>query len=69
MQDLLLLIRELPSGCQIIFNLYVIEGYNHGEIAEKLAISKGTSKSQLARARELLQGKLKNIYEPKELIK
>lgn len=69
LQDLLLLIRELPSGCQTIFNLFVIEGYNHVEIAEKLAISKGTSKSQLARARELLQGKLKDIYEPKELIK
>ena len=68
LQDLLKLIQELPSGCQIIFNLYIIEGYNHREIGEKLAISEGTSKSQLARARQLLQGKLKDVYEPKELI-
>jgi RNA polymerase sigma factor (sigma-70 family) len=67
-QDLLDLIKELPSGCQIIFNLYIIEGYNHREIAEKLAISEGTSKSQLARARSLLKEKLKEVYEPKELM-
>jgi RNA polymerase sigma factor (sigma-70 family) len=69
LKDLLALIRELPGGCQVIFNLYVIEGYNHREIAEKLSLSEGTSKSQLARARQLLQEKLNKSYEVKELIK
>jgi RNA polymerase sigma-70 factor (ECF subfamily) len=68
-QDLLKHIRELPAGCQVVFNLYVIEGYNHREIAEMLNVTAGTSKSQLARARNLLQEKLKDIYEPKVLIK
>ncbi len=55
LQELLKMIQELPSGCQIIFNLYAIEGYNHNEIAEKLEISVGTSKSQYSRARQLLR--------------
>lgn len=54
-QELLKMIQELPSGCQIIFNLYAIEGYNHNEIAEMLDISVGTSKSQYSRARMLLR--------------
>nr|WP_040664950.1 RNA polymerase sigma factor [Nafulsella turpanensis] len=66
-QDLLRLIQELPSGCRVIFNLYAIEGYNHKEIAELLKISEGTSKSQYARARQLLQSRIvaleKNGYE------
>jgi len=49
------MIRTLPIGCQVIFNLYAIEGYKHREIAEMLDISHGTSKSQYARARGLLQ--------------
>ncbi len=56
--ELLEMIRELPDGCRIIFNLYAIEGYKHHEIAELLGISEGTSKSQYARAKMLLQGKL-----------
>jgi RNA polymerase sigma factor (sigma-70 family) len=68
-QELLQHIRELPAGCQVIFNLYVIEGYNHPEIAKMLNVTTGTSKSQLARARRLLQEKLKGVYEPKVLIK
>ncbi|MEM6360536.1 MAG: RNA polymerase sigma factor [Bacteroidota bacterium] len=55
LQELLKMIHELPSGCQIIFNLYAIEGYNHNEIADMLEISVGTSKSQYARARYLLR--------------
>ena len=54
-QDLLKLIQKLPRGYRTVFNLYIIEGYNHGEIAQLLGISEGTSKSQLARARMLLQ--------------
>ncbi|GLU56273.1 RNA polymerase sigma factor [Dyadobacter frigoris] len=57
-QQLLEFIKELPIGCQTIFNLYAIEGYQHNEIAQKLGISEGTSKSQYSRARTLLQEKL-----------
>jgi RNA polymerase sigma factor (sigma-70 family) len=53
--DLLQLIQELPEGYRMVFNLYVIEGYNHQEIAEMLNISENTSKSQLSRARVALQ--------------
>ena len=56
--DLLRLIQELPEGYRMVFNLYVVEGYNHHEIAEMLHISENTSKSQLSRARMSLQEKL-----------
>lgn len=59
-KELLKIIMELPQGCRVIFNLYAIEGYNHREIAEMLEISEGTSKSQYARARQLLQERIKN---------
>jgi len=59
-KDLLAVIQQLPTGYQTIFNLYAIEGYQHNEIAVMLGISEGTSKSQLARARALLQEKLKD---------
>ncbi len=55
MQDLIKMVQALPVGCQVIFNMYAIEGYKHKEIAEMLDISEGTSKSQYARARILLQ--------------
>ncbi len=58
MQQLLGFIQELPIGCQTVFNLYAIEGYQHNEIAELMGISEGTSKSQYSRARTLLQQKL-----------
>jgi len=58
MEDLLNMIRELPVGCQTIFNLFAIEGYSHKEIAEMLGVSEGTSKSQFARARKLLMDKI-----------
>lgn len=58
MQQLLGFIHELPPGCQAVFNLYAIEGYQHQEIAELMGISEGTSKSQYSRARGLLQKKL-----------
>ena len=55
------LIAELPPGYRTIFNLYAIEGYSHDEIASLLAISSGTSKSQLSRARAMIQQKIKLI--------
>ena len=58
MEELLNMIRELPTGCQTVFNLFAIEGYGHKEIAEMLGISEGTSKSQFARARKLLQERI-----------
>lgn len=56
--QLLEMIQELPQGCQVVFNMFAIEGYGHKEIAELLGISEGTSKSQYARARSLLQERL-----------
>jgi len=53
-------IQELPDGYRMVFNLNIIEGYTHKEIGKMLNISENTSKSQLSRARGVLQGKLKN---------
>lgn len=58
-QELLEMIRELPDGYRMVFNLNVIEGYTHKEIGDMLNISENTSKSQLSRARGVLQEKLK----------
>lgn len=55
MKDILKIIKRLPEGAQLVFNLFALEGYSHKEIAEKLSISEGTSKSQYSRARQLLQ--------------
>lgn len=60
-KELLLIIRELPSGFRNVFNLYAIEGYTHKEIANELGISEGTSKSQYARARAFIQKKLERL--------
>lgn len=55
LEDLLALIAGLPDGYRMVFNMYAIEGYSHKEIAEKLGITEGGSKSQLSRARQFLQ--------------
>ncbi len=52
------LIMQLPVGYRTVFNLYVIEGLNHKEIAELMGIAEGTSKSQLSKAKSLLQKKI-----------
>lgn len=57
-EDLMKLISQLPTGYRMVFNLYAIDGFSHKEIAEQLGISENTSKSQLSRARALLQKKL-----------
>jgi len=54
-EELLKLISQLPTGYRIVFNLNVIEGYNHDEIAQMLNIQASTSRSQLAKARRMLQ--------------
>lgn len=53
-QELIQLINRLPENKKIIFNLYVVEGYAHKEIAEMLNITESTSKTQLFRAKEIL---------------
>jgi RNA polymerase sigma factor (sigma-70 family) len=57
-EDILKMVSELSPGYRTVFNMYVIEGFAHKEIGEMLDISEGTSKSQLARARYLLQRKI-----------
>jgi RNA polymerase sigma-70 factor (ECF subfamily) len=68
-EDLHLYINKLPEGCKIVFNMYVIEGYKHSQIAEILNISAGTSKTQLHRARKALKEMItinqKRYYESK----
>lgn len=60
--ELLLLVQELSPKYRAVFNLYAIEGYSHKEISEKLDISEGTSKSNLSRARIILQEKVAKHY-------
>ncbi len=55
---LLKIIQELPDRYRLVFNMYVMDGYSHKEIAEMLEISDGTSKSNLARARGILKIKV-----------
>jgi RNA polymerase sigma-70 factor (ECF subfamily) len=60
-KELIILIKELPPAYRVVFNMYVVDGYTHNEIAGLLNIPTGTSKSSLSRARELLQQSLKKI--------
>ena len=57
---LLQIIQELPDRYRLVFNLYVLDGYSHKDIAEMLSISTGTSKSNLARARKILKDKIED---------
>ncbi|MCR5890086.1 sigma-70 family RNA polymerase sigma factor [Hymenobacter sp. J193] len=56
--DMLALLADLPAGYRTVFNLYALEGYSHPEIGELLGISEGTSKSQLSKARAMLQRRI-----------
>ena len=60
LQTLLQYIQELPNKYRLTFNMYVLDGYSHKEISEKLGTSAGTSKSNLARARMILKGKIED---------
>lgn len=55
------IIQQLPHGARTVFNLYAVEGYSHKEIADKLEITEGTSKSQFKRARSLLKELLRDF--------
>ncbi|MBO8445381.1 MAG: RNA polymerase sigma factor [Bacteroidetes bacterium] len=60
-KELMKLITSLPTGFRTVFNMYVIEGYSHKEIADMLNISETTSRTQLSRARVWLQNKIKEM--------
>lgn len=57
-QQIKSIIQQMPDGYRMVFNLHVIEGYNHREIGEILGINEGTSKSQFSKARKWMQAKL-----------
>ncbi len=57
-KDIISLVNELSPGYKTVFNMHVVEGYSHKEIADILGINEGTSKSQLARAKDVLKKKL-----------
>lgn len=59
--EILGLIQKLATGYRTVFNMYVIEGYSHAEIAEALGINENTSKSQLSRARVILQQEIQKL--------
>jgi len=63
--ELLKLVHALPEGYRLVFNLYVVEGFSHKEIAAMLQIAEGTSKSQLNKARRLLQ---QNLQQKKQAL-
>jgi RNA polymerase sigma factor (sigma-70 family) len=62
MQELTGLIQQLTPRYRMVFNLFVIEGMSHEEISREMNISVGTSKSNLARAREILKNRVKELY-------
>ena len=62
-KDILALVQELSPGYRTVFNMYVVEGYTHKEIADMLGISEGTSKSQLSRAKVILQDMVKTFID------
>ncbi len=61
LQELLKCIQELPNRYRMVFNLYVLDGFSHKEIAKIMNISEGTSKSNLARGRQILKEKVSSI--------
>lgn len=62
-RDILDLVQQLSPGYRTVFNMYVVEGYTHKEIGDMLGISEGTSKSQLSRAKVILQEMVKKFLE------
>lgn len=64
-EELLSVINELPEGYRLVFNLYAVEGFKHKEIAKMLGIGENASKTQLFRARQLLQARLMTLSKQK----
>lgn len=67
LQYLLKCIQELPDRYRLVFNLYVLDGHSHQEIADMLSISVGTSKSNLSRARAILKPKVESYIQQKKV--
>ncbi len=61
-EELLSMVQKMPDGYRTVFNMYIIEGYSHKDIAKSLNISENTSKSQLSRARAHLKIRIRKIY-------
>lgn len=61
-QEIMKVIGELPVGFRTVFNLFAIEGYSHKEIGELLGITESTSRSQLTRAKQILQKKINELF-------
>ncbi len=61
-EDILKLVEEMPTGYRTVFNMFAIEGFSHKEIAEHLAITENTSKSQFKRARGYLMNSLEKLH-------
>lgn len=68
-KDILALVQELSPGYRTVFNMYVVEGYTHKEIADMLGISEGTSKSQLSRAKVILQDMVRTFIDTQRSVK
>ena len=68
-RDIIQLVQQLSPGYRTVFNMYVVEGYTHKEIGEMLGISEGTSKSQLSRAKVILQDLVKDFMDEKTKLK
>ncbi len=65
-KDILDLVRKLSPGYRTVFNMYVVEGYTHKEIGDILGISEGTSKSQLSRAKVILQDMVRTMIDQRK---
>jgi RNA polymerase sigma factor (sigma-70 family) len=65
-RDIMALVQQLSPGYRTVFNMYVVEGYTHKEIGDALGISEGTSKSQLSRAKVILQEMVRKFLEEKD---
>ena len=65
-KDIINLVQQLSPGYRTVFNMYVVEGYTHKQIADQLGISEGTSKSQLSRAKQILQDLVKTFIETRK---
>jgi RNA polymerase sigma-70 factor (ECF subfamily) len=67
-RDIIGLVQQLSPGYRTVFNMYVVEGYTHKEIADSLGISEGTSKSQLSRAKLILQNLVQTHIEKRKKV-
>lgn len=67
-KDIIQMVQQLSPGYRTVFNMYVVEGYTHKQIADMLGISEGTSKSQLSRAKLILQDLVKTFIDKRKQV-